>query len=520
MPANVKDSGYNKGFFIRCPTCLMDSRLPKQIRDSDIPAVLICQQCGTHWNWASVPILPKLPPNASAMDWVMYTHSEAEIAAARDPNELNTVEPESKTVEQLEADSGKGVEIFATEVPEAAEQKPTPFYRTARYMGKNTRILFGVIARLHEQIEHFADTVLAFFDDKSKWSSRLAHGYKKQYMQEFLTNPYVALPCPCDDDTAAQYSRWVIAPKFFSPGFGFVTTTGGGGCRLEVVNSYSRYYFPVENFAEEMGLPPRLDIKVAGNKLIGGSVQVAWKDIPGVATDHDHTDAVASVYMKEPHLARIWLAQHGVRPWAMRRIELGELSTIDVDDNIKSNPLFDYTFARFIKTGRLGVFWQDTMAARRFAALSCYMLKGLTVVFTTNQQTRAAWDTLYSNFAPKFNRGNQLVFFKNGDPVRWDAVQQVKSVIVDMNTYAQPGEKAEQERLDPTVMENLLRYGGRLILLCSDPLQDFDEENSWAAYVHALAGYGVFDKVLTPEWKGRGIVDKRVRKLMGELLAR
>jgi hypothetical protein len=515
MPSE-SNSKYIQNFIVTCPACQANSRLREEITEADLPAVLTCPECHEYWNWESWPTLPKIPPVAGLAWWYIVKHAQAEEERSKDKNSIGTEQPPKRTQAEFEADSGKGVDIFATEVPDAAAKRPVPFFRTAKYLGRNTRILFGVVSRLHEQIEFFQNSILAFFEEKGYWSKRIAQGYKKKYMQEFLTLPLTALPCPCDDETAASYARWILAPKFFDPGFGF-HPTHSAGCRLELLNSYSRLYFPVESLTEQLGVPPKLDIKVAGNKLIGGTVQLSWKDIPGIATDHDHTDSMASVYIKHPNLTRVWLAQHGVRPWQARPIEKPELEYEEPLDLITQEKLYTNAWWKFQKHGRLGVFWKDVMAARKFAALACYMLRGLTVVFTADQQSRMAWDSLYENFATR-NRDSRLAFFKNGDPVSWEAVQRVKSIVVDMNSRPNT-ETGERSVIDAAVLENLMSYNGRLILLCDDPIQDFDTHNIWAGYVHGLTGFGVFDKANHECWKGASIRDDRIRRLMGQMLS-
>jgi len=485
-------SGYPANFMVKCSNCNGVSHLPGAVRDESLPLLLRCQFCNHEQIWKTMPVLPKesgLTVSPVGV-WICPSLSDERFAA----------KPAEQAID-LPPDYMTGIKEFAKTNP---EEQPIPFFDTASQVGIYTRRVFGLVGLLHKQIDTFTETVARFFETKWKWAERFKRCYKRAYMQEFLDMPFYAMECPAEDELSAQYSRWIISPKFFDPAVGF-HVDHSAGCRLELVNQYTRIYFPLEtDIAQGIGVPEQLDLKVVSNKVIGASLPSCWDKIPGVVKDQDFTDEWPSVYIREPELARLWLARHGVRPWEPRAITPKELHLKEAYDAMYDDDLMAKAWERFTRYGRLGIFWSDVMHARRFAMLAGLMMQGITSIFVANHEDRMAWDSLYVGMGTGHHRAaNELIFFRNGDPIQWKAIMKTKMTIVDMTGG-----------IDISVLERLLAYEGRLLILCSDPIMDFDTENLLAPYVHTLAGFGIFDKSSNERWSGRRMQDSQIREAL------
>ncbi len=238
---------------------------------------------------------------------------------------------------------------------------------------------------------------------------------------------------------------------------------------------------------EEFDLPQSLDLKVLGNKIIGGSLSLCWKDIPGVRPDNDHTEDMASVFIQDPGSAKRWLSNHGINPWEPRPIAKEELNFNKPFEQIEESPAFSDAWGKFMKNGRLGVFWSDSMASRQFGTLVGLSLRGTTLVFVSGHKEKMAWDSLYSLASKRQRIGSELAFAENGEAIMWPAFMRAKSAIVDLHGP-----------IDAEVIEKLYEFKGRVLILAPDPIMDFHSINIECNRVHGLCGFETFE---TPEWE-------------------
>lgn len=481
-------------FIMRCEDCTSNARLPIQIDDSIMPCVVECPKCRHRQEWKSVPILPKLPPTADLPNYRVYEGITL--------NEINSIllkqEQEKESKQEAREDTPKISEVTTPQT----NSNPLPFATLADGLGTLVKDLFQQSEFMQSEIEKFKNQIGGFFKSQWKYAEQFRSQWIEMYLQEFMNFPFVGIPIDCDDQLASKYARLILTPKFFDTGLG-IKAAGRGGFRLELMNQYTRMNldFPVE-IAQELEIPPSLDLRVLGNKILGGSVQFCWKDIPGTVEDHDSSESLRSICFSNPAVARLWLAKHGVRPFAPNPVLENNLNFRQVDDTIIHSPSYLPAWKLFVKTGRIGIFWEAAMAARRFAVLVGLALIGTTPVFVVGDHERAAWTGLYTNFGMEGSTvmANKLVYFKNGDHVVWDSVLKSKSVIVDLHC-SHEGESGKE--IDVTVLEKLMSYEGRVVLIGPDPFLDFNRENDRAALVHALAPWQIYEPAEWENWSGK-----------------
>lgn len=370
------------------------------------------------------------------------------------------------------------------QAPNVTDNIQEPFKDITASIGNHTSCILSDVERLKSQIEKFRVNVVSFFEDQWKYFARFRDCWKHQYVQEWLEFPFTCFDAHSEDHYSREYGRFILCPRFFDPKLGFKVPHALGGMRLELLNQYSRMNFPLDSFLiERFRLPKNLDLRVAGNKIIGSSLHLCWRDIHGVVPDLDHNENMPSVYIRDNVAAKKWLANHGINPWAPNPVSKPELHFREVFDQIKNNPLFYDAWQKFIKYGRLGVFWADAMAARRFATLVALSMRGTTAVFVADKKDRMAWDHLYGGKMIKSGSfySNEIAFTENEEVIMWPAFMRAKSAVIDL--YGD---------IDAERVEKMFDYGGRLLVIAPDPVMDFHTANIEANRVHALAGYETF----------------------------
>lgn len=468
-----------------CDSCKSVCYIPLEIKPEDIPLELTCPHCATRIRWKGyLPILQKIPPSANErflplQNWIL-TNANAE--------EHNPLEPAAENP-QTSTTVGTQTSEIGTQTSET-EEDVVPFWKLATDTGSLVKQLFQQIDLMKREVEKFQSTIGAHFLGEWAASNRFAQNWYGGYLQEFLEFPFTAIPVRCDDPLAAQYGRWILAPKFFNPGIG-IKLHHTGGFRLELLNSYTRMMFPLETkWCDYLGIPPPLDLSVIENKIIGPSLPFCWRDIPGLVEDRDHTEDWTSVYMTRCQEARLWLAQHGVNPWGKRTIELPELNASDLEPEITKQPPYLRAWQKFCQQGRLAVFWPSIMESRKFAHLAAMMLKGVTCIFLAGHRDQAVWNNLFDSYSARMRLSfSKLVFFDNETPAMWDAILRSKSVVIDL-----------AHGTDPAILDQFFNYHGRLMIINSDPIMDYFTTNTLIAKVFALTGSQVFEDANWENW--------------------
>lgn len=449
------------GHPVICSTCGGISLTPRQISREELPATLVCPHCQSTFRILRTT-LPKIDP-------LVYQNVK-----------LNAVMAGSS---ELFPEKPKILDVLKQQSEVDRIEKP-PFYQRTVDIGRLTIEILDNINFLKEDIKQFEANVATFFQGQWKYFDRFSECWDERHIREWIEFPFTVIPVVSEDLLASRYGRFIMAPKFFYPNFGFRVPQANGGMRVFLINQFTRMNFPLETFfCEKFDLPETLDLRVVGNKVIGSSLSLCYKDIPGLAPDSDNTEEIISVYIRDSSRARQWLANHGVVPWSKSPVKKSEMNFDEPQTSITDSEIFTKAWNKFCEYGRAGIFWSDAMASRRFATLVGLMLKGTTVVFIPGQKERIAWDATYGMTGERIiSRSNELVFFKNGDPVVWDAVMRTRSAIIDMHGG-----------IDTEILLRMYDYPGRLIVLCPDPILDFHTLNVQASRVHGLCGFGIFE---------------------------
>lgn len=476
--------GYAEHTLIRCAPCGEHARLPHEVTHDQVPLILVCPSCGEGTRWRKLPILPKI--QTSQTD---FKYFEVSREAAATP--VISQEKQEEIAELL-GDDG--------EVP------IVPFWQLANDLGENIEAMIEGVNALKKEIDKFAEQLIPYFKSEYKYATVFNEHYRTKYMGEFLKNPFTVVTINCKDDLATQYSRWIISPKFYDPRLGIKVRTTGG-MRLELMNQYTRMNNTDLNYklCEELKLPPTLDLRVQENKIIGGSLPMCWKDIPGIAEDKDSNEEWRSVYIRDSYQARQWLARHGVPAWEASTFTPENLNTRRLDDELSSVPLFINAWKKFLHSGRMGIFWSNIPESRKFAANVAMMVKGITPVFVSGEKDEINWKGIYGSGTTMHR---EAVFFKNGEFPAWDTIYRTRMIIVDMH-----GE------LDSEVLTRLYGYKGKLLLISNDPFMDFQGENILASLVYGLLNTSIHDVASWEKWDGGtvGAVSEAIADGMADL---
>jgi hypothetical protein len=490
-----------------CQDCTSHGRLPIAISHDMMPCVVECGRCHHLVEWHAVPVLPKIPPSNDLPHYKVYenlTLPEVKEGLAK----LNAALTGTLTDTETLLDGTPDTDIQSKQeapanTPEIVGPKtgePIPFQTLATDLGESVRQLFAQVSFMQSEVATFKDKIGGFFQKQWQYSARFAERWHRGYLQHFLDFPFTAIPIECEDVLASRYARLILAPKFYDPGLG-IKIAGRGGMRVELMNQYSRMNldFPLE-ICEQLDIPAPLDLRVAGNKIIGASVQFCWQDIPGTAEDQDSTPEMRSIYITEPEPARLWLARHGIRPFPPIRILDQELNVKRIDEALVETPGYIDAWKLFVRTGRLGIFWQNAMDARRFAYLVGLAVRGATPVFVVGRHDVMGWHSTWSNIGkPEWTdprMRNELCFFTNGEPVNWDVVMRAKLAIIDLHS----GGDSHGEQLDLNILERMIKFNNKLIVIGPDPFLDFAHENIKAAFVNALAPWQLHEPIKWEDW--------------------
>lgn len=448
---------YPQNFIVRCDNCGNHSRLPVTITTENVPCHIACNKCGAHKLCTKQTKFPKITPLPN-LDQAIISYP-----------------PASDSPEELEREHLHAIESVNVD-------DPVSFYFYAERLGELTKQMFADLGSLNQHLKAFEVQVAEHFESLHKESSSFRFYWKPQHLFEFLKQPFLSLPILCEDELASKYAYWLVSPKFYDTSVG-LPIKASGGFRLRLINQYLRMMEPLDKeFCSSLGWPETLDLEVKGRKIIGSSLPFCWKDIPGLLEDHDSTEEWVSVYMSRPLLARQWLAQHGVVPWEAKPIRAEELHVRKIDETMFTRFSFGKAWTQYMQCGRLGIFWTDSIEARRFATLVAMTSKGITPVFVEDFKQKMMWNGLYTEMFADANRGptknTEMIFFENGSPLVWDTAKNCKLIIVDL--YGD---------IDTEILEKLMAYEGHLLLIGYDPLMDFQTSNVQASLVHALCGF-------------------------------
>jgi hypothetical protein len=388
---------------------------------------------------------------------------------------------------------------------------PGNYYEKAKKLGELTVEMYAKLSEMETDLNAFRESIADAFMNAFDKSSVFQY-WNSMGLTEFIRNPYIAIPVRCEDSLAASYSRWIIAPKFFEEKIG-VPVEASGGFRLYIINQYTRMSKHLDAFQCKLfgDIPESLDLKVYGRKLIGSSLPMCWRDIPGLREDSDSTSECVSVYMDNPCLSRQWLARHGVNPWEDKPVKDEDMLTIKLDELIAKNPQFKEAWDLFIAHGRVGVFWNDALEARRFCYLAAFMLKGVVPVFVESNAYKMLWSGLYAEVGTKNTSSsvrNKLIFTRNGEAVVWEHVLSCQTIIVD--AYGE---------LDSDIVDKLFYFKGRIIIIGNDYILDANNRNVIAPIIHGLSVYNVTDKIgVSPDQVRGRYLDKWIPELADSLM--
>ena len=231
------------GALLKCNACESVLKIPVEIMEYNFPLEMVCSVCSTRKILKNA-MLPKVDPSlvsGESLEWM--------IPGMED-------EPEQS---------------LSSEIQE-------PFKAVTASIGAHTSGILSDIDKLKNQVEKFRQNVVDFFQDQWKYFSRFRYAWKHQYVQEWIDFPFTCFDAYSEDEYNSAYARYMLCPRFFDPDFGFKVPHGLGGMRLQLMNQYSRMNFPLDSFIiEQFKLPKNLDLRVAGNKILGSSLQLSGK---------------------------------------------------------------------------------------------------------------------------------------------------------------------------------------------------------------------------------------------------
>lgn len=463
-----------------CQACQATNRFPITVTDGMLPVELVCPKCTNRHLMERMPtVLPKVVPSQTISFWNVMGK------------------------EHFDADAEQETDSTSQEQTPAANV--ISFQNRARQISAHLINGMKLISNLRADIDNFEHAMYAHMSEEKRIAAAFGR-WDGQALKAFTINPISVVQVGCDDDLMQKYTRLIVSPAFYQPRCGFMLSDPGiGGLIVELMNPYSRLNFPITDaLAEQIGVPPNLDLIVTGSKIHGSTLPHCYKDIPGTIEDGDHTKEHPSISVHPSpeygYLARQWLAQHAVVPWSKRYLR---------DDMIRFNePLGEvmkdegakHIWKRFKSSGRTAVFSSNIIDARRMVAKVIAAIKGLKLIIYGNEDERATWGTLYPQ-----NAARDIAYMGPEDHFTLNAIKEVYTIVVD-NVH-----QVEVERLI-----QLYGYTGYLIVICSDPLLDFATDNDNAAIVHSLVNCSCFDlEVKKPRSKWGSPLNAALRKLQG-----
>jgi hypothetical protein len=348
---------------------------------------------------------------------------------------------------------------------------------TGSFREQSESIAEDIISGLRkvEKLKLSLDAISRKFVEQFQESFSIANNtadWDWSYVLPFIKQPFLALPMHCDDADQRYYTRLVMAPFFYRGLVGFPVHTIGG-FHAQIVNSYSRLFFPLERWmAQVLEAPANLQLEVVGNRIIGPSLLHCWKDIPGTVTDDFHKPDEPSIVIREQAEARGWLVKHAVPGWQAvpipdSLIAGGALRLLEQEER------FRQPWKRFAASSRMVAACDAKNFGRAFAAAASIVVKGATLVICPDDAAMQEW-----NEALRINQ------FAGAAPFAihtWEDFRHVDSINVVPTLIVEWGPDMPDEFL-----AQLHLYTGKMIVLIGDPLVDAMDDNVLAPLLYAL----------------------------------
>lgn len=431
-----------------CPKCHKLAGFETQVFEENLPVILLCPHCHEGFPVETPTKFAKKPPEKTLPFWTVrsaaYITESTEVPPVQE-NPLDKLPPEARAQVSFRELS----DLLAGDIIQGLQRT------------EQLKMSLDYIAR--KFVEQFQES-FAISNNTADWDWG--------YVLPFIKQPFLALPMHCDDPNQRYYTRLVVAPFFYRSLMGFPIHSFGG-FHAQIVNSYSRLFFPLERWMTQvLESPANLQLEVVGNRIIGPSLLHCWKEIPGTVTDDFHKPDEPSVVMREPAEARGWLAQHACIPWQATpipkdHIAFGALKILEYEEAYKE------PWRRFAATGRLLASCDAINYGRGFAAAAGIAVKGATLVIVPNDTARQEWkETLRIN---TFSGAAPFAIHTWEDFQRTDTLNVVPMLIVEWGPDM-PDEFLAQLHL----------YTGKLIVLIRDPLVDAMDDNVLAPLLYGL----------------------------------
>lgn len=357
-----------------------------------------------------------------------------------------------------------------------------------------THIAGGLMAieTLKSDLDNLAESFTGQF--QAEWS--LATSFLKYWhpskVNAFIKAPFCCLPVTCQDKFLTARTRIFFCPNFFTVKVGF-PLQNFGGYTAQMVTPYTLINFPLEShLAKFMDLLPLPDVYTVGEMINGRDLYRCWRDIPGTVPDREHSDEAPLLRIKEPHLARPWLARLGINPWNIGELRKQEDAYAVMWSYFNQEKRFAKEreiFQAFVKWGRLALFFESATKAWEIAAtIGGYMYGNKLALISSSQREQVYKTILTSCTEQRANTSFHWKEIRSVEDVPEAATLDSLSLIIVYYDDAFPAE----------ALAALYKYQGRLIIVAHDPLMDTLSENWEASLLFGLVSQSLWYPEVAP----------------------
>lgn len=439
---------------MECPTCKKVLSFGANVTSETVPVTLCCPFCPYQFSIGN-----KDEERYKRLAKIPYTRKSEGMWGILEKEDM-PVGDEASIVEQELSDIPPAVKVasFSSQVKDLGA--------TALSFLKQADDIRAAVQEMADQMGYEMRKELDQCDAMKEWNPQLLY--------HFIRNPFSKIDANCLDPMIEPYSGFLLSPKFYPKLHGFPISCRGG-YYVQAVTPYSQLAFPLENHvAESLDLRVAEQLEIYGDKLIGKSLPLLWKEVPGCAEDVDHSILNPSLVIQERVTVRKWMAAHGAMPWQPLAKIKEEFfpyheGMLKADCDIEGILNFR---EQFTCTGRAVVCWQSIPLARMAASVLGHGMRGIKVVFSNGKPHD--W---HGGFKLEYEDKRQFVYMDTDQRHKIHVLNQVSLMIVDATDV-----------MPPLPFWNWLHeYQGALIVILRDGLLDTFEENEYAQAIYSLA---------------------------------
>lgn len=437
-----------------CPSCGRLQLFQRAIPEEALPLVIKCStpECGYQLSYTktdSHPLFPKVDPiNRVQGNWL------AEIQQA-----------ESK-------------ERWA---PLAGQRS---FREHCNTIATHVAGALQTIKVLESTLDQLAAAVTNQFESEWGKYSGFLRLWNPGRVDNWIKQPFVSFPVPCQDRFLLDRTRLFLHPNFFVPRAGF-PLKAYGGFNAQLITPYTLFHFPLETWLQKLlAITPVPDIKVVADRIVGRDLVKCWRDIPGTVRDIEHHDDAPLLRIRDSKAARPWLARLGISPWQIGMLTeehaYKQLWTYYLSDTQK---LYQTdTFHRFKEHGRLALFFEQIVDAWEIALTIGAFMYGQKLVLLPSLEHKEKYSAIFPSGLVKANTTFHWKLVQGESDLDGIPWEQISYVIVDYS-----------EEFPPEALHRLYQYNGRLIIIAQNMLMDTLETNWEAAHFHGLVARSIWN---------------------------